>query len=92
MIHANTTALDLLRQSLSQFTDAPYEAIVPDAALADLQVDSLTLAELLFELEDRLAVTMPEPAERPQTVGDLLRLVEPLLDVVRSALPARAAA
>lgn len=84
----NTTALDLLRQVLGQFTDATVEQIVPDAELSSLQVDSLTLAEMLFELEDRIGVTMAEPKTPPKLVSDILLLIEPHLDVIR----ARAAA
>jgi len=83
-----TTALNLLHQVLGHFTDAAPEQIVPEAALTDLQVDSLTLAEMLFELEDRLGVTLPEPAVRPQTVADVLGLIEPYL----AQISARAAA
>jgi acyl carrier protein len=79
-----TTALGLLRQVLGQFTDAPAEQIVPEAELASLQVDSLTLAEMLFELEDRLGVTMAEPASPPRTVADMLALIEPYLDTIRA--------
>ena len=84
----NTTALYLLRQVLGQFTDATVEQIVPDAELSSLQVDSLTLAEMLFELEDRIGVTMEEPKTPPKLVSDILLLIEPHLDVIR----ARAAA
>lgn len=85
---AHATALDVLRQVLSHYSDAPAEKIVPEAELADLQVDSLTLAELLFELEDRIGVPMAEPAELPRRVSDILRLIEPHMAQIR----ARAAA
>lgn len=79
MIPEPITALDLLRQVLAHFSDAPPEQVVPEAELDSLQVDSLTLAEMLFALEDRIGVPMAEPAERPKTVADLLRLIEPHL-------------
>ena len=79
-----TTALDLLRQVLGQFSDAPPEQIVPEAELSSLQVDSLTLAEMLFELEDRIGVTMAEPASPPRTVADMLVLIEPYMDQIRA--------
>lgn len=76
---ADAAALDLLRQVLGHLTDATPEQIVPEAELASLQIDSLTLAEMLFALEDRLGVTVIEPTERPQTVADVLRLIAPQL-------------
>jgi acyl carrier protein len=80
----NMTALDLLRQVLGQFIDAPAEQIVPEAELTALQVDSLTLAEMLFELEDRIGVTMEEPKTPPRLVSDILLLIEPHLDAIRA--------
>lgn len=80
----STAALDLLRQVLAHFTDVPPEQIVPEAELVALQVDSLTLAEMLFELEDRIGVTMAEPAERPTRVADILLLIEPHVELIRA--------
>lgn len=80
----HATALDVLRQVLGHYSDAPAEKIVPEAELADLQVDSLTLAELLFELEDRIGVPMAEPAELPKRVSDILLLIEPHMAQIRA--------
>jgi acyl carrier protein len=84
MTQSALTSLDLLRQVLGHFTDTPAEQIVPEAELVNLQVDSLTLAEMLFELEDRIGESMPEPAERPRTVADVLALIEPYMDTLRA--------
>lgn len=70
-------ALALLRQVLAQFSDVPPEQVVPEAELASLQVDSLTAAEMLFELEDRLGASIADPGAPPRTVADVLALVEP---------------
>jgi acyl carrier protein len=71
------TPLELVRQVIGEYSDAPPEAVTLAASLDELQIDSLTLAEMLFSLEDHLGVTMPEDLERPATVGDLVRVVEP---------------
>jgi hypothetical protein len=39
----------------------------------------LTLAELLFELEDRLGVSIAETSTLPTLVSELVTLVEPYL-------------
>ncbi len=79
-ITATTTAgMDLVRQALSRYTDKPVADISPATELADIDVDSLTLAELLFELEDRLHVTMAEAEQLPKTVADLLAMITPYL-------------
>ena len=79
-----TTALELLRQVLGKFTDTAVDQITPETALESLQVDSLALAEMLFELEDRIGVSLTEPKEVPRTIGDILVLVEPHLDAIRA--------
>ncbi|MDE2593888.1 MAG: acyl carrier protein [Burkholderiales bacterium] len=72
--------LNLVQQALSQYVDVPVERMTLDAQLQDLQIDSLTLAELLFEIEDRLNVELAETDVIPKTVGDLVRLVQPHID------------
>lgn len=72
-------SLALIRQVIEKYCDAAPETIVPEATLADLNVDSLSLAEMLFALEDKLGTSIAEPTERPQTVADLQHLVEPFM-------------
>lgn len=71
--------LALIRQVITKYTDAAPDAVVPEASLSDLEVDSLSLAEMLFALEDTLGKSIAEPTQRPQTVGDLIKLVEPYM-------------
>lgn len=78
------TSLDLVRQVLAQYCDAPPDSIVADAELAELKIDSLTLAELLFELEDRIGVTIAEAATPPQRIADILALIEPHMPLIRA--------
>ena len=79
MTETATTALNLVRQALTKYTDTPIDQIQLDTVLADIQIDSLTLAELMFELEDRLGVSMAEAPTLPKQVADLIALVEPYL-------------
>jgi acyl carrier protein len=72
-------SLTLIRQVIGKYCDAAPESVVPEATLAELEVDSLSLAEMLFALEDTLGTTIAEPTERPQTVADLQRLVDPFM-------------
>ena len=68
-------SLTLIRQVIQKYCDAPPESIVPEATLEDLNVDSLSLAEMLFALEDTLGTSIAEPTERPRTVADLQKLI-----------------
>jgi len=72
-------ALDLIRLSLADYIEAPADAIIPEAKLADLDVDSLTMAELIFDLEDKHGIKLPDDTARPQTVADLIGLIQPFL-------------
>jgi acyl carrier protein len=72
-------SLTLIRKVIGKYCDTPAEAVVPQATLADLQVDSLSLAEMLFALEDTIGSPIAEPTERPRTVADLQRLIEPFM-------------
>ena len=87
MTPPSLTALDVLRRVLDRYSDVPADQIVADAELSALQVDSLTLAELLFELEDLVGAPMAEPATPPTHVRDLLALIEPHLGAIASRTP-----
>ena len=73
-------ALQLVRQALCRYIDVPPEQIERETVLKSVGVDSLTLAELLFELEDRLGKSMPDPAAPPQKVQDIIDILMPHLD------------
>jgi acyl carrier protein len=73
-------ALNLVRQALGKYTDTPIDNIQLDTVLVDIQIDSLTLAELLFELEDQLHTTISETGSLPQHVSDLVELILPCID------------
>ncbi len=53
--------------------------ISDDALLVDLGVDSLMLAEMLFDAEDRLNVSISSDAPPPKTVGEMARLIDSYL-------------
>ena len=57
----------------------------PDASMRDKGFDSLALAEFLFEIEDRLHITLPDPDPEMDTLAQLAALV----DQVRAAQPPR---
>lgn len=76
---SNMTALDLIRKTFVKYTGCDPEVIVHEASLADLGVDSLTLAEMLFALEDQLGVIIVDTEVRSMTVAELIALIEPHL-------------
>jgi acyl carrier protein len=73
----------------AKFALAP-DALQPDTVLKDLDVDSLTMVEILFAVEDELKVEIPsEPAEwqsQMRTFGDLVEYVDKLVVAQRPAV------
>ena len=48
----------------------------PATELATLGVDSLTLLELMFEIEEKLGVDIGEDTPPPKTCGELRQMIE----------------
>lgn len=72
------------------------EVLQPDASLEGLEIDSLSMIEVLFAVEDAFRITVPpEPATwRSQmiTVGDLVAYVDKLVAEQHPPMAAGAAA
>lgn len=68
-------ALEAIRAAVTLYTDVPAERVIPEASLADLDIDSLTLAELMFSIEDATGKELDGYA-RPATVAELVTLIE----------------
>lgn len=77
------TTLQSVQALLKANCDVDPEALQPEAKLEDLAIDSLSMIEVLFAVEDVFKVTVPpEPAAlqtRMKTVGDLVAYVEKLI-------------
>lgn len=71
-------AIELIRQFLVDRLGVPEADVQPDAVLADLGVDSLMLAELMFEAEDRLGIEIPSDLQPPRTVADMQSVIDSL--------------
>lgn len=69
-------AIELIREFLVDRLGVAPGDVQPETALADLGVDSLMLAELMFEAEDRLNVDIPSDVAPPQTVADMVTVIE----------------
>lgn len=69
---------ELIRQFLHERVGTQPDQVVDAALLADLGVDSLMLAELMFEAEDRLGISIDSNVTVPKTVGDMVRLIDNL--------------
>lgn len=57
-----------------QFGLSP-EQVEPGRTLADLGIESLSVIEFMFELENEFGIEISEEGEPPRTVADLVTLV-----------------
>ena len=74
-----TTTLDTLRAILVRDYKLAPETLTPDAPLESLGIDSLGVAELLFNVEDEFHITLPpEPVQLP-TLGDVVGFIDGLV-------------
>ena len=70
--------LGLMREFLAERLEIEGDKVVPEAKLADLGVDSLMFAEMLFEFEDRANTELDirSADALPDTVGELISLID----------------
>jgi acyl carrier protein len=74
------TTLDTLVEILVRDYCLDRARIVPEATLATVGLDSLSLLELMFKIEDRYGVKIQEDTPTNLvTVGDVVRYVDELL-------------
>lgn len=70
--------LQLLQEFLKRRVNNPPESLSLEMRLEDIGVDSLTLLDLMFDMEDKFGVRMPDDLPRPETVGELIDIFEKL--------------
>ena len=68
-----------LADVLSEKYDVPREAISPEATLTQLGLDSLTIVELLFDVEDEFGIEVPEERATFETLAEAAALVDELV-------------
>ncbi len=73
------TPYAFMAEVLSEKYDVPREAISPEATLTELGLDSLTIVELLFDVEDEFGIEVPEDRVTFQTLAEAAALVDELV-------------
>ncbi|NDU87177.1 MAG: hypothetical protein G3I09_03190 [Ferrovum sp.] len=68
--------LDIIKKYLEKHVDNPPEILTPESKIKEIGIDSLGLLELIFEIEDNYGIHLPENLPMPETVGQLLEIVE----------------
>jgi acyl carrier protein len=73
------STLARLRQLLIKDYKLDPALLVPDAPLETLGIDSLGVAELMFNVEDEFSVTIPGDPVALKTVGDVVDYIDGLI-------------
>ena len=73
---ASTDVLTGLAEILEEVAGTPADKVVPAATFEELEVDSLTMVEVVVACEERFGVRIPDEAlEGLRTVGDAVALI-----------------
>ncbi len=72
------SAYSFIAEVLTEKYDVDPEAISPEATMTELGLDSLTIVELLFDVEDEFDIEVPEERATFETVGEAAALVDEL--------------
>lgn len=86
------TTLTRLQALLTHDYPLQIDQLGADAALASLGIDSLGVAELLFNVEDEFKLTLPREPVSLVTVGDVACFIDTLLAAQRGLSVAASAA
>ena len=78
------TTIDRLRLLLAKDYKLDPATLVPDALLEELGIDSLGVAELMFNIEDEFKVTIPGDPIALKTVGDVVGYIDGLIATQRA--------
>ncbi len=73
------SAYAFLADVLSEKYDVAPETISPEATLTELGLDSLTVVELLFDVEDEFGIEVPEERATFETLAEAAALVDELV-------------
>ena len=72
-------ALELIRTGIAENTDLDPATVTPSSRLDELGVDSFTLLELIFTLEEQMEIELGSDVGTPETVQDLIDILQPHL-------------
>ena len=73
-----TTTLERLRAILVKDYQIAPDAVTLEAPLAGLGIDSLGVAELLFNVEDEFKIALPPEPVALATIGDVVQYIDAL--------------
>ena len=72
-------ALEVIRRGIAENTDIDPAGILPEQRLDEIGIDSFTLLELIFTLEEEMNIELGNDVGTPETVQDLIDILAPYL-------------
>jgi acyl carrier protein len=75
----STATLDRLSAILMKDYKLEARQLTPDAPLEALGIDSLGVADLLFNIEDEFGISLPPEPVQLLTLGDVVRFIDELV-------------
>lgn len=76
-------ALEIIRTGIAENCDIDPGAVKPESRLDELGIDSFTLLELIFSLEEQMGIELGSNVGTPETV-------QGLIDILSEHLPENA--
>ena len=71
-----STTVDEIRELIRTSYDIDPATVDPDKPLSEYGLDSLSLAELVFAIEDHFHIDYPEARTNVQTLAELAQVVD----------------
>ena len=68
--------LELIKEYINRHVDQPPENLEMESRLDGIGLDSLAMLELFFEIEDKYGISLPNNVPMPETVGQLVKLID----------------
>ncbi len=76
LIPITMSSLPTIQRMMVEQFDLKLEDLTPDATLESLGLDSLSVIEFMFNLEDELKIKLPDERVELRTLQDVTNLVD----------------
>ena len=73
------SSLETIQRMMAEQFDLKPEVLTPDAQLESLGVDSLSVIEFMFNIEDEFKIKLPDARVEIKTVQDIANIVDRLV-------------
>ncbi len=79
------SSLETIQRMMVEQFDLKPEVLTPDAQLENLGVDSLSVIEFMFNIEDEFKIKLPDTRVEIKTVKDIADIVDRLVAEQKSS-------